>query len=289
MKSMTGYGAAETTAGHKKLYVEVRTVNHRFCEVNFRLPSHLFSLETELLDFTKKCFQRGRIDIQVREKSEGVKAKVRIDEAQLETYIKLHQKIAKKLKVKNAPQVEDLLTLPKVLVLEEEEAQLKDFVSPLKKALTQAFKNVDQMRLKEGREIQKTFQKHLSLLEAYVEKVQSQIPKMLEDYKLRLKERIEKLSSQNLDEWRLSQEIAYYVDRTDVAEELQRLSSHLQHFSDVLKEEEPVGRKLDFLLQEMNREINTLGSKAQNSLVSQWVVCCKHELEKMREQVQNVE
>ncbi len=286
---MTGYGAAELRIGHKKLDVEVRTVNHRFCEVNFRLPSHLFPFEAELLDFTKKCFQRGRIDIQVREKSEGNKARVKIDEDQLDTYIKLFQKISKKLKLKTPPKVEDLLTLPKVLVLEDEEKPLKDFLSQLKKTFTQAFKKVDQMRVKEGEEIRKAFKKHLNTLETYANKIQSQIPEMIEEYKTRLKERIEKLTSQSLDEWRLAQEIAYYVDRTDVAEELQRLTSHLKHFSDVLKENEPVGRKLDFLLQEMNREINTLGSKTQSSLVSQWVVCCKHELEKMREQVQNVE
>ena len=119
--------------------------------------------------------------------------------------------------------------------------------------------------------------------------IQAKIPEIISDYQIRLKERIEKLSQQSPDEWRLAQEVAYFVDRTDVAEELQRLQSHLRHFREVTREKDSVGRKLDFILQEINREINTLGAKSQHTEVSKDVVACKHELEKMREQVQNVE
>jgi len=129
----------------------------------------------------------------------------------------------------------------------------------------------------------------LEKIEQVIRKTEKAIPEMVQEYQNRLKEKISKLVEQTPDEWRLAQEVAYFVDRTDVSEEIQRLNSHIDHFKEVLKEKGPIGRKLDFVLQEMNREVNTLGSKVQTSSISKSVVICKHELEKMREQVQNVE
>ncbi len=145
------------------------------------------------------------------------------------------------------------------------------------------------MREKEGGEVKKDFLDRLDALLGWVDQVEKKIPEMVKSYEGRLRERIEKLAQQNPDEWRLAQEVAYFVDRTDISEEVQRLKAHLNHFREVLQETGSVGRKLDFILQEMNREVNTLGAKVQEVEVSRAVVACKHELEKMREQVQNVE
>lgn len=290
MKSMTGYGTGECKSKTKQFSFEVKTVNHRFCEVNIRLPSRFYHFEGELTEFTKKHFKRGRIDIFIRESgSSNNRGKVRIDESQLAEYLKVIQKFEKKLKLKEAPRLEYLLSLPHVVLLDDNEEDMQILLSHFKKTLATVFQKVEKMREKEGQGVHKDLEDRIKIISSQVAVIEKKIPEIISDYQTRLKERIEKLSQQSPDEWRLAQEVAYLVDRTDVSEELQRLYSHLKHFQDVMKEKDSVGRKLDFILQEINREINTLGAKSQHTLVSKNVVACKHELEKMREQVQNVE
>src|SRR4029450_4380265 len=289
MKSMTGYGRGEFRSKSSRLKVEVKTLNHRYCEVNLRLPGRLYPLEAELVEFTKKSFERGRIDIFVREMGSEHRGRVTVDEAQLNHYLKILKNLSRKLKTKDPLRPEALLSLPQVIKVEEEEEDPAKLLSAFKASLADIFKAVDKMRLKEGEGLKKEFFKRLGLITGYAEKVEGRIPTIIQDYQARLKEKIAKWLQQPPDEWRLAQEVAHYVDRTDVSEELQRLKSHLSHFKEILKEKGAVGRKLDFILQEMNREINTRGAKAQDAQVSQWVVGCKHEMEKLREQVQNVE
>lgn len=286
---MTGYGRGELRFGKRKIVFEVKTVNHRFCEVNLRLPSRFYPLEPDLTEFTKRSFSRGRVDIFVREVGANGKGQVKVDEDVLERYLQILKKLSRQVKQTQLPHLETLLNLPQVIVVEEEEEDLRVALVQFKKALHEVFVKVENMREKEGKGLEKDFSDRLDLLEDLTQRIEEKIPEMIREYQARLKDRIEKLVQQIPDEWRLAQEVAYFVDRTDVSEEIQRLKSHLDHFREVLKEKGSVGRKLDFILQEMNREINTLGAKAQHSMVSKWVVDCKHELEKMREQVQNVE
>lgn len=289
MKSMTGYGTGEYKGKYKQFSFEVKTVNHRFCEVNLRLPPRFYHFEGELSEFTKKNFKRGRIDIFIRENGSNNRGRVKIDESQLDHYFKVIQKFNKRLKVKENPRLEYLLGLPHVVSLEDDEEDLKVLLNHFKKTLSAVFQKVEKMREKEGEGVRKELEHRLDLIAKHVHAIQESVPELIADYQARLRERIEKLSQQSPDEWRLAQEVAYFVDRTDVAEELQRLESHLKHFREVTREKDAVGRKLDFILQEINREINTLGAKSQHSQTSKHVVACKHELEKMREQVQNVE
>ncbi len=289
MKSMTGYGTGEFKSQLRQFSFEVKTVNHRFCEVNLRLPSRFYHFEGELSEFTKKYFKRGRVDIFIRESSSSHRGKVRIDEPQLGEYFKVIQKFNKRFKIKETPRLDVLLSLPHVVLLDDEEEDFRILLAQFKKTLSQVFLKVEKMREKEGEGVKKDLEQRLQSLETYVHSIEARVPEIIEDYQVRLKERISKLSQQSPDEWRLAQEVAYFVDRTDVSEELQRLQSHLKHFREVMKEKDAVGRKLDFILQEINREINTLGAKSQHSAVSKQVVSSKHELEKMREQVQNVE
>ncbi len=289
MKSMTGYGRHEFRLNARKVTLEVKTVNHRFCEVHLRLPSRYSSLEAELIEFSRKSFGRGRIDIFVREGSSSNTQQVRVHEEQLDHYLKLIQKLEKKWK-KTAPlQLENLLSLPQVLTLEEEQEDLKQIQAVIFKNFELVFDKVQKVREKEGSSLKKEFLERLKTLHDQLSRVEKKIPEMLKDYEARLRERIARLLQQLPDEWRLAQEIAHFVERTDVSEEIQRFKSHLVHFKEVLNEKEPVGRKLDFILQEMNREVNTLGSKVQEVEITRLVVACKHELEKLREQVQNVE
>ncbi|MBL7685523.1 MAG: YicC family protein, partial [Deltaproteobacteria bacterium] len=239
---------------------------------------------------TKKVFSRGRVDIFIRESGNGLKNPVRIDEDQLKKYVQLIKKISGASKNAEPVRIESLLTLPQVIILEEEQIDLKEALVQLKKNLEVVFQKVEIMREKEGNALKKEFGKNLDLLSKLMDKFEEQIPALLKDYQDRLKQRIQKMTEQqSVDEWRLAQEVAYFVDRTDVSEEIQRFKNHILTFKDVLKEKGPVGRKLEFILQEMNREMNTLGSKSQSSSISQSVVSGKHELEKMREQVQNIE
>ncbi len=289
MKSMTGYGMGEVKWKSGKITFEVKTVNHRFCEVNFRLPSRYYPLEAALLEFTKNSFSRGRIDIFIRESGTKKRGKVRVDQEQLGQYLQILKKLSSEIKLNTLPQLENLLTLPQVIVVEDEEEDLQKVLELFKKSLKQVFLNVEKVREREGNKLKEAFFEHLEKIEQVIRKTEKAIPEMVQEYQNRLKEKISKLVEQTPDEWRLAQEVAYFVDRTDVSEEIQRLNSHIDHFKEVLKEKGPIGRKLDFVLQEMNREVNTLGSKVQTSSISKSVVICKHELEKMREQVQNVE
>lgn len=289
MKSMTGYGMGEVKYKSGKITFEVKTVNHRFCEVNFRLPNRYYSLESALLEFAKSSFSRGRIDIFIRESGTKKRGKVKVDQEQLGQYLQVLKKLSNEIKLSTPPQLENLLSLPQVIVVEDEEEDLQKVLELFKKSLKQVFLNVEKVREREGNKLKEAFFEHLKKIEQVILKTEQKIPEMIQEYQTRLKEKISKLIEQTPDEWRLAQEVAYFVDRTDVSEEIQRLNSHIDHFKEVLKEKGPIGRKLDFVLQEMNREVNTLGSKVQTSSISKSVVICKHELEKIREQVQNVE
>lgn len=286
---MTGYGMGEVKYKSGKITFEVKTVNHRFCEVNFRLPNRYYPLESALLEFTKNSFSRGRIDIFIRESGTKKRGKVKVDQEQLGQYLQILKKLRSEIKLSSPPQLENLLSLPQVIVVEDEEEDLQKILELFKKSLKQVFLNVEKVREREGSKLKEAFFEHLKTIEQVVLKTEQKIPEMIQEYQTRLKEKISKLVEQTPDEWKLAQEVAYFVDRTDVSEEIQRLNSHIDHFKEVLKEKGPIGRKLDFVLQEMNREVNTLGSKVQTSSISKSVVICKHELEKMREQVQNVE
>lgn len=289
MKSMTGYGMGEFKWKNGKITFEVKSVNHRFCEVNLRLPNRFYPLEAALIEFSRNSFSRGRIDIFIRESGGRRRGKVRVDQEQLDQYLQVLKKMQREMKGAPPPQLENLLSLPQVIVVEEEEEDLQKVLDFFKKSLKQIFSKVEEVREKEGERVKKAFLEHLDKISEAIQQTEQKIPEMIREHQARLKEKIAKLVDQTPDEWRLAQEVAYFVDRTDVSEEIQRLGSHLEHFKEVLKEKGPIGRKLDFIVQEMNREVNTLGSKIQQTTISKSVVACKHELEKIKEQVQNVE
>ncbi|MBF0493190.1 MAG: YicC family protein [Deltaproteobacteria bacterium] len=290
MRSMTGYGTGDFEWKKKKIHLEVKTVNHRFCEVNLRIPPRYSILELELQDFSKKNFERGRIDIFIREQNASSVKKIIVDEDQLQRYLKMIQQLSKKYGLSKEVPAERFFSFPGVVSVEEEpETEISLLLPELKKNLEKVFQKVKKLREKEGEGIKKDFFNRLDFIEKNILAVEKQIPGVISLYKTRLQERIEKMLKNSVEESRLAQEVAYFVDRSDTSEEIQRLKSHISHFREVFKEKDAIGRKLDFILQEIHRELNTLGSKAQDSEISRWIVASKHELEKMREQVQNVE
>ncbi len=290
IKSMTGYGIVQGKVGGRRVVIETKSVNHKFCEVNLRLSQRFSVLEGKIAEAAKSFFSRGRIDILVKEEAvQPGEGQVRIDLARLKDYHKALKAAAQALKLPGDLRLETLLTLPDV-VITEEPVDLESLWKQLEVLLKKSFVALEKMRQKEGLAIAKFFRDELQALSGEVRAVEKVVPDNVEHHRRQLNERVARLASGvELDPQRLAQEVAYFVDRTDISEELQRLKHHIGHFGEILDEQGPLGRKLDFLLREMNREANTLSAKAQNAEISQKVVNCKHCLEKLREQVQNVE
>lgn len=290
IKSMTGYGIAQGKVADRRVVVETKSVNHKFCEVNLRLSPRFSFLEGKISEAAKAYFSRGRIDILVKEEPGAVRdAPARIDLVKLKAYHKVLKDAAKSLKIDDAVDLSVLLGLPEVVVTDEEE-DLEKTWKQLEGLLKKSFGALEKMREHEGEGILAFLKSEIGMLDREVKAVVARVPDNVEHHRQQLQERIAKLAQGvELDPQRLAQEVAYFVDRTDISEELQRLQQHFKHFHEILKEAGPQGRKLDFLLQEMNREANTLSAKAQSADISQRVVNCKHSLEKIREQVQNVE
>jgi uncharacterized protein (TIGR00255 family) len=290
LKSMTGYGMAQGKVAAKRVIVEAKSVNHKFCEINLRLAPRYSILEGKIVEFGKSYFSRGRIDILVKEEFHGSStAAAKIDLNKLKAYHRALKSAAKALKIQEDVRLDTLLDLPQVLIIEEDEDP-ETLWKQLRPLLKTAFLSLEKMKIREGDGIEEFFKHSLELLRKEVISIEKWVPKNIELHRGQLSERIQKLSNGiEVDPQRLAQEIAYFVDRSDISEELQRLTHHLAHFKEILQGKDPIGRKLDFLLQEINREVNTLSAKAQNAEISRRVVECKHTLEKMREQVQNVE
>jgi uncharacterized protein (TIGR00255 family) len=297
MRSMTGFGIGEaplctddTGAPAGRLSVEIRAVNHRFLDVRVRGPSQVPDLTTTVETLARERLTRGRFDVTVRVDGAGLGAMV-IDRDRARTVFRSLAELRDELAPGEPVPLSLLGAVPDLFVpkLEQEMDQLR---AALASAFDAALKSLDAMRLREGLALGDDLCRRLVAIRKLSKSVAERSPQTLETYKKRLKERAEKLrlaSDLDVDSGRLEQEVALFADRIDVAEELTRLESHTLHFEGLLASSEAVGRRLDFLLQEMAREANTIGSKSQDVGVAHAVVELKAEIERMREQVQNVE
>lgn len=278
MKSMTGYASVEK--------IEIKTFNNRYLDFKFKSSSEYASLEPLVIKEVKKIFSRGTIEISLFEKKEFPSL-----DKKFAQYCYNHLKLLKKtFSIKGEIHINHLLSLMNMWSQKgtrDSGAQHWKIIQPL---LKECLKKVEHMRIKEGLELKKGILHDLHLLESEIQELMGIKEKLNLNYEEKLKEKIAKfLKDTSLDESRLHQEIAYLIERSDVAEELTRLKSHVQQFQTFANQKGSVGKSLDFLIQEMNREVNTIGSKIHDVSVSQKVILCKSLLEKMREQVQNVE
>lgn len=297
MRSMTGFGIGEaplstddtgTPAG--RLSVEIRAVNHRFLDVRVRGPSQVPDLTTAVETLARERLTRGRFDVNVRIDGAGLGAMV-IDRDRARSVFRSLAELRDELAPGDPLPLSVLGAVPDLFVpkLEQEIDRLR---GALAAAFDAALKSLDAMRLREGLALGDDLCRRLASIRKLSKSIAERSPQTLDTYKKRLKERAEKLrvaSDVDLDSGRLEQEVALFADRIDVAEELTRLESHTLHFEGLLASSEAVGRRLDFLLQEMAREANTIGSKSQDVAIAHAVVELKAEIERMREQVQNVE
>ena len=293
MKSMTGYGRGECTAKGASITVELNSVNRKQAEVSLSVPSELESIEPDLRDLILASVSRGRVSGRVVLQYTGASraSSVAVNETQAKAYRRELSKLAKSLEIPDNLSMEGLLRLPGVLENTQPTLDAKAFRAPIKSALGQALEGLLSMREKEGGNLGRDLAKRLAKLRRIVKRVAKLAPDVLKHHRERLIERLKKTNAEvpDMDDDRLLREIVYYTDRTDITEELTRLGSHFVQLEECLSDVVPVGRKLDFLAQEMFREINTIGSKANDANISSEVVTLKTELEKIREQVQNVE
>jgi uncharacterized protein (TIGR00255 family) len=300
MRSMTGFGVGEAplctdeaspqVGAQGRLTVEIRAVNHRFLDVRVRGPSQVPDLTTAVETLARERLTRGRFDVNVRIDGAALGAMV-IDRERARSVFRSLAELRDELAPGDPLPLSMLGAVPDLFVpkLEQEIEQLR---GALATAFESALKSLDAMRLREGLALGDDLCRRLVTMRKLSKSIFERSPQTLETYKKRLKERAEKLkmvSDVELDSGRLEQEVALFADRIDVAEELTRLESHTLHFEGLLASSEAVGRRLDFLLQEMAREANTIGSKSQDVGIAHAVVELKAEIERMREQVQNVE
>lgn len=288
---MTGYGRGESAQAGFKITVEVSSVNRKQSEIAVNLPRELEVLEAQIRDAVNERVARGRVTVRVSIHATTTSGKLRIDTALAKTHSKELKKLAKSLNIPDAISLDLLLRIPGVLQASEELPGADQIWSAVSKALIEALDTLVSMREKEGKHLAKDLQNRIAIMRAAVSRVQKQAPQVAERYRQQLIERIKTagLEVPGLEDERLVKEVFYFADRIDITEELTRLQSHFNQFDDNVKKADPIGRTLDFLAQEMNREINTLGAKANDSIISREVVTLKSELERFREQVQNVE
>ena len=293
MKSMTGYGRGECAQDGFKITVELSSVNRKQAEVSVTLPRELELLESQVRDAIHRQVARGRVNARLSLHAAAGKISVRkhINEPLAKAYAAEFARLARQLKLTGDVSLDQVLRAPGVFQTDEELAGTEDLWPAVAKALNQALAALVKMREREGAHLAKDLISRIKIMQAAVGKIQLQAPTTAENYRQNLLERIRGAGLENIapDDDRLLREVVLFADRSDISEELTRLQSHFTQFEDCRKAKEPVGRTLDFLAQEMNREINTIGSKANDAVISREVVTLKAELEKFREQAMNVE
>jgi uncharacterized protein (TIGR00255 family) len=291
LRSMTGFGTARSVVGDEEITVELRSVNHKYCEVKARLPRELSALETAIVRRVKNRVSRGSLEVTVKRSSRVFSSLVPVVDSTLaKAYRRALAELSAAAEVPDTTSAKDLAQMPNVLRLEEPQVDLDRIGVALEMAIDQSLSALEAMRAVEGQAIERDLLGRLDLVTRSVKELTAESPASVDAYRTRLAERIAELAQGvAVDPQRLAQEVAFFAERCDVAEELTRLSAHLDQFRAVCASDEPAGRKLDFLVQEMNREVNTTGSKSASAAITTIVVQLKAELERVREQVQNVE
>ena len=290
IRSMTGFGAGKGGAAGEVVEAEVRSVNHKFCEVKARLSREMASLETELVRQVKDRLARGGIEFSLRRTSARGALSPRVDTELAAEYARAVEEVRARRGLTGQVSLSEVLAADGVVTLEERAVDLESARAAGSAALALALDALVAMREREGTALARDLEMRLAVVEGIAARLAELSPRSVEDYRARLHERVAELSRGLApDPARLATEVALFADRTDVTEELTRLASHVGQMRGLLASGEPAGRKMDFLVQEMHREANTVGSKSQSAEAAAAVVSLKAEIERMREQVQNVE
>lgn len=292
VKSMTSFGRSSSEEGQKRIFtVEMKSVNNRYLDINIRMPKALISLEEEVRKMISSSLFRGKVDVFINLKSysqnEGIP---KVDLKLAEDYLNCLKQIEENFGVKNDVSVMQLAKFPEVITMVQEEEKIEEIFEELKPLISKSIEMMISMRITEGEKLKDDILDKIAIIENLVkeiEKIADIVPKA---YKIKLEERLsELLSGADVDQNRLATEVCIFADKATVDEEITRLGSHISQIRKTLSLNEPIGRKLDFIIQEMNRETNTIGSKSSDIHMTNLVIDIKNLIEKIREQVQNIE
>lgn len=290
IRSMTGFGRATYEVDGRTYTVEIKSVNHKYNDINIRLPRFLNSIEDELRKQIQNSISRGKIDVFINFDNYSDKGyNIKINRNLAKEYLTELKSLADETGVPFELSVIDVSKLPDILKMEEDGDE-ELIAGELKVALSEALNNFVDMRTKEGEKLAEDMKKRVDWIEAKVSEISKFSSTLVEEYIEKLETRVKELMKTDVvDETRLAQEIVIYSDKCSIEEELTRLKSHISQFDDLLKGSSPIGKKFDFLVQEMNREVNTIGSKANCLEITNRVIDIKTEIENIREQIQNIE
>jgi uncharacterized protein (TIGR00255 family) len=293
MRSMTGFGTGESTAGNVTVVVELRSVNHRFLDLSVKLPLNMAPLETDIRAMLKERLARGRISCATQLSLTDSVEPVVLDSNRLAQGLALLDEAASRLEETRGQrpevQLEHVLAIPDLFRTEEVGVELETVRDALMSALSSALTQLQDMKSREGQELAADLSQRLTTLRKHLDTVEQLAPQAASDGHEKLRERINQLVGEQVDPQRLAQEAAILADRCNINEECERLAIHLEQFKRTLADGGTVGKRLNFLLQEMHREVNTMGSKTNLMDITQLVIAMKDEIESMREQVQNLE
>lgn len=290
VSSMTGYGRSNKSTDGLSVTIELKTVNHRFSEHQLRIPRQMIRLEDKIKKVLASRIKRGRVELFAGIEGEGaVSRKVNVDWDLLDEYYQYIMQIKERYHLSDGPSITDLASREDMLSIQEEDAADGKLEAMVIEAVEEAAERLISMRKAEGAELEKDIRIQLDKLQACLAQLKSLAPLVIKQYGDRLEKKMTEFLGEQIDQNRILAEVAVFSDKADINEEITRLESHIGQFGSTLLLDEPVGRKLDFLLQEMNREANTIGSKANDSSIAREVVEIKSLLEKMKEQVQNIE
>ena len=291
VKSMTGYGRASETLHMRGITIELKSVNHRFLDCNVKAPRALGFLEESIKSTVSSFVARGKVDVFITiDYSESDNTKVTLNESLLKNYLEVFSVLNKQYNISDAVSVGEIIRIPDMLTIEKEEDDADELSEDVLAILKEALQSHSEMRVKEGERLVNDIVARLELIETLAHRVEERSPQCVTEYREKLEARMrEVLESAMIEPQRILTEAAIFADKIAVDEETVRLHSHIAQFKEMLKSGGPIGRKLDFLVQELNREVNTIGSKANDLEITSIVVDIKAEIEKIREQVQNIE
>jgi uncharacterized protein (TIGR00255 family) len=286
---MTGYGKSESETRYGKLIVETRSENHRFLDIKFQLPESTLSIENPLSEAVKNLILRGKIRVSISfEDTKNNSFVLNVDLAKKSK--KNIDKLKKELGIKEEVRLEHFLMIKEIFSTETKLTLSRNDTSDIMRTVLQAIKKLDEARTSEGRKLEKDIKNRLQIIEKLTTKIKSKRKDFIKNTSSKLKERIQKiLEDTKIDEERLYQETAFLAERSDITEELVRLKAHIDKFREISRKKGSIGKELDFLLQEMNREAGTISAKSKDAEISHFIIDLRSEMERIREQVQNIE
>lgn len=288
---MTGYGSGTIVEDGKEISIELKSLNHRYTDINIRIPRNLSFLEDDIRKKIQEQVSRGRIDVFVNYQNTNEDSyDIKIDFALLKSYLNSFDQIKKTTNLVDDITLSQILKLNDILIVSIREENNDTLTKIMRNSLEKALCELIQMRSDEGEKLAHDIDQRADFINSKVSKIEDRVPIVIQEYKEKLQARIyELLQGMEMDMNRFNTEVAFFSDRSNITEEIIRLRSHIKQLQDTLSLKIPIGRKLDFIVQEMNREINTIGSKANDLNITNIVMDIKSEIEKIREQIQNIE